>query len=341
MSAVLRKRASPAPALGEQRWLVFVHQLPARPSNARVKTWRRLQQLGAIPVKNAVYVLPNSAQSTEDFEWLRGEVVALGGQASLFEASSINGVEEGQLIEHFRKARGEDFSRLNKDVKTLRTQLRQSVRRVGTDVRALRTLRERYEQIRRHDFFSAPGGQEAQAALVELDAGARRPPAEPVKAPERHLDVRDYQRRTWVTRPRPGVDRFASAWFIRRFVDPGAQFAFATAPERLPDAVPFDMYQTGGFKHEGDRCTFEVLQDRFGISNASVRRIGEIVHDLDLKDDRFRSPHAPTVGLLVEGLRASIPEDVDLLTQGIALFEALYLSFQPPKSPRGGRAGIC
>ena len=104
-----------------------------------------------------------------------------------------------------------------------------------------------------------------------------------------------YRNRLWVTRPRPGVDRFASAWLIRRFIDRDATFAFAAAPDRYPDAVPFDMYQGGGFRHEGDLCTFEVLEDRFGIRDAAVRRIAEIVHDIDLKEDRYKSPHAPTV----------------------------------------------
>jgi len=286
-------------------------------------------------VKNSVYVLPNTAQSMEDFEWLRTEVIALGGQVNLFEASSIDGVEERQIIEHFRRARAEDFGRLRKDIKAVRTTFAQSFRNDEDGLRAVRGLRQRYEQLRRHDFFAAPGGAETEAALVALDAGARRSPKRRPETASRRLDARDYRDRTWVTRPRPGVDRFSSAWLIRRFIDPGAQFVFATTPERAPDAVPFDMYQTGGFKHEGDRCTFEVLQERFGIKDPSVRRIGEIVHDLDLKDERFRSPHAPTMGSLVEGLRASIPDDARLLAQGIAVFEAFYLSFQVGR--RGSR----
>jgi len=330
-----------AAARTKERWLVFAYQLPARPSNGRVKTWRRLQQVGAVPVKNSVYVLPNTAQAMEDFEWLRTEVGAFGGQASIFEASSINGVEERQIIEHFRKARTGDFGKLNKDIKAMRTRRRQSPRPDEHGLRAVRALRDRYEQLRRHDFFSAPGGAEAEAALIELDAGARRPVTGLVETPTLgHLDIREYQHRTWVTRPRPGVDRFSSAWLIRRFIDRGAQFVFATSAERVPEAIPFDMYQSGGFRHEGDRCTFEVLQERFGINDACVRRLGEIVHDLDLKDDRFRSPHAPTIGNLVEGLRASIPDDAGLLAQGIMLFEALYLSFQPGKSPKGGKTRI-
>jgi hypothetical protein len=137
------------------------------------------------------------------------------------------------------------------------------------------------------------------------------------------------------------VDRFSSAWFIRRFIDPAAEFVFATSPQKAPDAVPFDMYQSGGFGHEGERCTFEVLQQRFAIKDPAVSRIGEIVHDLDLKDDRFKSPHAPTVGHLVEGLRAAHPDDAELLAHGMTLFEALYLSFQPHKPGRGGKARIC
>ena len=330
------------PAASGQRWLVFIHQLPARPSNARVKTWRRLQQLGAVPVKHAVHVLPSSAQAREDFEWLRSEVIGLGGQASIFEASSMTGLEEQQMVSHFREATTRDFLTLNKDIEVMRThQFRESARGDADARRAVRGLRERYEQVRARDFFSAPGHEEAQAALAGLGAAANRPSKRKAPAPAPTLDVREYQHRTWVTRPRPGVDRFSSAWLIQRFIDPGARFTFATSPERAPDAIPFDMYQEGGFRHEGDRCTFEVLQERFGATDPGVRRIAEIVHDLDLKDDHFRSPHAPTIGSLVEGLRATIPEDGQLLAQGIALFEALYASFQTTRPARGGRPKIC
>ncbi len=264
-----------------RRWLVFVHQLPAHPSNGRVKIWRRLQQVGAVALKNAVHVLPDSAQSVEDFEWLRGEVVALGGEASLLHVSSLSEGDERYILNE-RK-----------------------------EMKAMQTVH-------------------------------RQPPAIPRSASALpRLDPETYRNRTWVTRPRPGVDRFASAWLIRRFIDPRAAFVFATAPERYSDAVPFDMYQAGGFKHEGDLCTFEVLQERFGVRDAGVRRIGEIVHDVDLKEDRYKSPHAATVANLVEGLRASFYEDAKLLEQGIVMFEALYQSFRAAKRPRAGKARIC
>jgi hypothetical protein len=266
-----------------RRWLVFVHQLPAQPSNGRVKIWRRLQQIGAVALKNAVHVLPDSVQAVEDFEWLRGEVVALRGQASVFTVSSMSEGDERYIVGERRK-----------EIETMHAMAHQPA--VGRPRRA--------------------------SATPQLDPEA-------------------YRNRVWVTRPRPGVDRFASAWFIRRFVDREAQFTFAAAPDRYPDAVPFDMYQAGGFKHDGDLCTFEVLQDRFGIRDVAVRRIAEIVHDIDLKENRYKSPHAPTVANLVEGLRASIPDDVKLLDQGVVMFEALYQSLHVSRRARGGKGRIC
>jgi hypothetical protein len=266
-----------------RRWLVFVHQLPAHPSKARVKIWRRLQQIGAIALKNAVHVLPDSAQAVEDFEWLREEVVALRGEASIFSVPSMSESDERYILSEQRKEK-------------------------------------RAMQATEH----------------------QPPAAKPRGAPAApRLDRNTYRGRVWVTRPRPGVDRFASAWLIRRFIDPTAAFAFAAAPDRYPDAVPFDMYHSGGFKHEGDLCTFEVLQDRFGIRDLDVRRIAEIVHDIDLKEDKFNSPHAATVSRLVEGLRAAIPEDGKLLEHGIVMFEALYQSFRNTKRPKGTRGRIC
>lgn len=265
-----------------RRWLVFVHQLPARPSNGRVKIWRRLQQLGAVALKNAVHVLPESAQAAEDFEWLREEVVALGGEASIFTVSSMSEVDERYI------------------------------------------LSERKER----------------KAMQTIERGPSEPTRRSAQSPKR-VDPVEYGSRVWITRPRPGVDRFASAWLIRRFIDPKATFVFAAAPDRYPDAVPFDMYQPGGFKHEGDLCTFEVLQARFGIRDPNVRRIAEIVHDVDLKEDRYKSPHAPTISSLVDGLRASIPDDAKLLEQGMMMFEAFYQSLQTSRRARDRRGRIC
>ena len=153
------------------------------------------------------------------------------------------------------------------------------------------------------------------------------------------LDPAAFQHRRWLTRHRPGIDRMACAWLIRRFIDPHAVFAFA-APDaaREPDTVTFDMFE-GDFTHEGDRCTFEVLWARFGVADARLGGIAELVHDLDLKDARFGRPEAPLLGALVEGLRQLHERDEELLERGIALFDALYQGqIVPSASPRPTRA---
>jgi hypothetical protein len=317
------------------RWVVFAHQLPAHPSNPRVKIWRRLQQIGAVALKNAVHVLPESAQSREDFEWLRGEVAALGGQAAIFDVPSMSDADERQIVGQFQAASAAEFGRLRKELKMMRPRLRHDARTPGgPGLQALRAFQQRFEDAVRRDMFAADGSREVESALKEL-LPEYRPSAKNRPGPvSDRLDPERYKGRVWVTRPRPGVDRFASAWLIRRFIDRDAKFVFSASPERHPEAVAFDMYQAAGFRHEGDLCTFEVLQERFGIREAAVKRIGEIVHDIDLKEDRYKSPHASTVAHLVEGLRASTPDDARLLELGVGMFDALYLSFSMTKSAR-------
>jgi hypothetical protein len=138
------------------------------------------------------------------------------------------------------------------------------------------------------------------------------------------LDPRRYKRKTWVTRSRPGIDRMASAWLIRRFIDPRARFTFAAQPPDKPSsAVPFDMYG-GELSHQGELCTFEVLLKRFLIRDRAATAIGHIVHDVDLHDERYNDPRTATVAVLVDGLRTAHDNDEQLLEHGITMFEALY-----------------
>jgi len=163
---------------------------------------------------------------------------------------------------------------------------------------------------------------ETRLAELERQAGEGRASTRG-DALEPRLDTKAFTGRRWVTRPRPGVDRFACAWLIRRFIDPKARFDFVADAAAVGDAIAFDMYDVG-FRHEGERCTFEVLTWRFGLTEPAVLRLAEVVHDIDLKDDRYRPPQAPTVSLLIDGLRSSFRDDHELLQQGMHLFEALY-----------------
>lgn len=313
--------------VNEPRWLLLAHQLPTRLSNARVKTWRRLQQLGAVPARNSVYVLPNTAQCREDFEWLRSEIVALGGEATVFAADAISQRGTEDIVKAFQDSRTADYRALHKDINRLLAASRgkrQPVNRGPRFARTVRALRTRLEALDRTDFFGVLARADAAAALVALERAAeRRTPAKP--SPPSAMRKAEYQRRRWVTRPRPGVDRMASAWLIRRFIDPRATFAFADTPTDTD--VPFDMF-SGGFGHRGGLCTFEVLSETFGLSEPSVLAIARIVHDLDLKENKYAAPETPVIGRLIEGLRAKHADDATLIEEGIGLFETLARSFE-------------
>jgi len=306
------------------RWLLLAHQLPTRPSNARVKTWRRLQQIGAVPTRNSVYVLPNTDQCREDFEWLRTEIIALGGDATVFSADAVSPGAGEDIVATFQRTRDADYRDLRKEADKLLKSARgkRAAARPGASTldRTVRSLRERFAAIERNDFFKASARDSADssiAALERLTSGRPRPT--PNEAPA--LAAADFRERRWVTRPRPGVDRMASAWLIRRFIDPNATFGFVDEPAGTD--VPFDMY-AGEFSHQGPLCTYEVLAQRFGLTaSPAVERIGRIVHDLDMHDTRYGCAEAPAVSRLVEGLRQLHADDHALLRHGIEMFEAL------------------
>jgi hypothetical protein len=313
------------------QWLLLAHQLPTRPSKARVKTWRRLQQIGAVPTKNSVYVLPNNEHCREDFEWIRSEIVALGGEATVFAAEALDSGAD-DLVAAFQRTRDTDYRAVKQDADRMLSAARP--KRRGQVInreewrRGVRRLRERFNDIERTDFFHAPAGQDALSSIRELErlaVGSKAPvaPDGPVLTPTAFKD------RRWVTRPRPGVDRMASAWLIRRFIDPRATFGFVEQPAD-PD-VPFDMY-TGEFSHHGTSCTFETLAQCFSITDPAVARIGQIVHDLDMKERRYAPPEAPAVARMVDGFQELYPDDETLLQHGMGMFEALARSFSAAES---------
>lgn len=321
-------------------WLLLVYQLPAKPSNIRVRTWRRLLQIGAVGLKNSAYVLPNSAQAKEDFEWIKAEITALKGQANVFLADHLDAATQEEIASAFRVARQADFRAILKSGKLLLSAIKR--RPHATPVRrrldrSARILRERLNNVLAIDFFHAPGRDEAVALLDEAEALLANAPAatKPFSTKGEKVMSEKFHSRTWLTRPRPGVDRMSSAWLIRRFIDSDAKFTFAEKPEDVPNAVPFDMFGVL-LSHEGNSCTFETLLSRFAISGQALVRIGQIVHNLDLKDERFDVPESAAIGRLVEGLRQIHADDQKLLEQGMEVFEALFRSFTntPPRKSR-------
>ena len=327
-------------------WLLLLHFLPSTKAQARVQAWRRLQRAGAVSLKNSAYALPSSPESREDFEWIRNEVVAAGGQAIVLVARAPDQATLDEVTSAFRSARAADFTAIVGEARAL---LKRASRPHATARRALtqrvRRLRERYDETVRLDFLDVEPRDDAAALLEQLDQRTGRRPPMPAAAATTHLDRTQYHGRTWVTRPRPGVDRMSSGWLIRRFIDPKAQFVFGDA--RDSKAIPFDTFEAE-FGHHGKHCTFETLCQRFGIRDAALQRVGRIVHDLDLKEETYREPEAPTVGQLVEGLRRAHGNDDALMRAGMEMFEALYRSMtrevtrpsdvtSSRRTPRGSR----
>lgn len=309
-------------------WLVLIHQLPPKPPYLRVKVWRRLQTVGAIPIKNSVYVLPHTEDAREDFEWLLREIHQEGGEASLCEARLVDGLTDDELRRAFTSAREEDYRALAADLRALG---RDVLRRRGAPSAegraqmegALARFRKRLGEIGRIDFYSAPGRGVVEGLLGDLE-GRLGAPARRASAP-RARRVDDVRGRTWVTRAGVHVDRIASAWLIRRFVDPEARFKFVPSRgyQAAPGELRFDMFDAE-FTHDGDLCTFEVLVRDFGLGDAGLAAVAEIVHDVDFKDAKFGRPETAGVDHLVAGIAWSHAGDEARIAQGAAVFDALH-----------------
>jgi hypothetical protein len=236
-------------------WLLFIHQIPPKPDYFRVKVRRRLARLGAVALKNSVYVLPRSDDAVEDFVWLQREIAAEGAEAIVCEASFVAGLTNEELSAVFTHAR---------------------------------TSPERPDAARDHVM---PG-------------------------------------QTWVTRQNVFVDRIGSAWLIRRFIDQAARFKFVPAKGYRPEPgeLRFDMFDAE-YTHEGDRCTFETLLARFRLRHKGLAALGEVVHDIDCKDEKFGRAEAPGVAAMIRAIALGAESDEERLERGAALFDDLYRHF--------------
>ena len=295
-------------------WLLLTVTLPTKRASQRVEIWRKLQRYGAVPLGNSGYLLPDSPSNEERLQWLATAIRKYGGDASIVHVKSIDNISTPQLIGRFAEARARDYRELMRDLEKFSSmpQARRSIARLSR-------LRTRYQEITEVDFFDSPLQKRVGELLARADE-ARVALNKPETTP---VDPRDYKKRLWVTRPRPGVDRSASAWLIRAFIDEKARFAFAPEDRVPSEAVPFDMYH-GGFGHRGDDCTFETLQKDFKIRNRRVKVISEIIHDADLTDGKFGRKEGYGVDEVLKGWAKQGIADQELLDRGMQLIEGLY-----------------
>lgn len=292
------------------RWLLLIHQLPPKPDYARVKIRRRLISVGAVPVKRTVYALPAGDQSREDFEWLAREIVQLGGEATICEASFLGDATDGRLIAAQRAERSREYGAIAA-----------SAQRESGDVDR---LKRRLAEVAGVDHFAAQGRADAEAAIMALEQ--RKAGSDATESPEAGgAGAGAMQGRTWVTRVGVHVDRIASAWLIRRFIDREARFRFV-APKGYrpePGELRFDMFE-GEFTHDGDRCTFETLCRHFELRDRALSVIAELVHDIDCKDDKFGRAETAGFRLVIDGIARAHSDDETRLERGAAVLDDLY-----------------
>jgi len=317
-------------------WILLIHQLPPKPTNLRVRTWRKLQKLGAVAIKNSVYVLPANEKTHEDFQWLKQEIESSGGEATVFQAASVEGATDDEIIAIFRKSRDEEFAGIAAELDGLAGAVNQQTRGKHLSIGLLATheseldkLHLQLESIIANDFFNANGRALALVAYERCQK-ALRVAHGPISKATRStvksgtLDLAKYQRRRWMTRRNLHIDRLASAWLIKQFIDKRPRFHFVADGETVEGAIPFDMFGAE-FTHHGEDCTFETMLKRFGLSDSKgLREIAEIVHDIDLKDDKFHRLEAAGLNAIIDGLSKVLRDDRKLLQQTSVVFDGLY-----------------
>jgi hypothetical protein len=307
-------------------WSMLVISLPGRSATPRMRIWRALKGLGAVVLRDGVYLLPHSESAARHLQEQAEAVMASGGDAHVLTFTST----EQQQAEHFRKLfdRTADYARLIEAIRKDKSGL--TKKRAESVSRHLKKIRREFEAVAATDHFAGPAKEQVQLLLSQTEVAviALLSPGEPRPATReiRRLNKRDYQRRVWATRARPWVDRLASAWLIRRFIDPKARFVWLKDPKDCPaDALGFD-FDNATFTHVGARVTFEVLITSFGLEeNAALTRMGALVHYLDVGG----VPVAEAAGLemILNGAHKQYVDDDKLFKEASKSFDFLYASF--------------
>lgn len=317
-------------------WLLLIHQIPAKPTYFRAKIWRRLQQVGAVPVKQAAYAMPKTDQAYEDLTWIVKEIIKGSGEAILLEARFQEGLDDTQVISLFCEARQRDYDKIASEACELLAHCQNNDSGMSADIleykSQLAKLRKAFAGITAIDFFPVPERAKVEAMLADMETifqqkSAGRPAK--TKTPENIAAMTD---KTWITRANVYVDRMASSWLIQRYIDQDAAFKFIHDAHYAPgpNEVRFDM-PAGEFTHEGDLCTFEVMAQRFGAGDQALKQIARIIHDIDLKDNAFNLPETDGVHALFDGIVAAEGDDLERIKQTGVVLDGLLAFFKSKK----------
>ena len=298
-------------------WLLLLYSLPAHRNTERVAVWRRFKKIGALQLTTSTYLLPDQPAHHEHFQWLTKLIRDSGGDATLVRVREIEGMPSEKLIEIFNHAREKEYAALGKALRGL--EHRKGAAKDISD--QLERLRREFREVRAVDFFNSARGHEIEMQFEKIEQKRKARGVFP------KIDPKAYRGRIWLTRPRPEIDRAGSAWLIRKFIDPAAHFAFAGKVSAQPGAVSFDMLDAE-FSHVGNDCTFETLAKRFVIRDKVIRKIGEMIHDADLEDDKFQRVECVGIDRILKGCAKDGLSDEEILRRGFECFDALYTFLQ-------------
>ncbi|MDA8429688.1 MAG: chromate resistance protein [Geobacteraceae bacterium] len=318
----------------QQEWLLFFYSVPSKPVSTRMKIWRMLVKTGAVQFKGSVYILPCNDDHYELYQWLVSTVTALQGEAAFVQVSRIEPMKNEEITKLFDQQREKDYqdigSRLDELENKLATTAKNTVAANNNKFNGeLNKFIKEFQDLGKIDFFASNTRKELEQRLkhvTEIVTGLTRsqPVVPTIEIEKRH--IADYQGKTWVTRKRPFIDRMASAWLIKRFIDKTAAFGFIDENEikgQAEGTIVFDMVG-GQFTHAGENCTFEVLIEAFRLKDKALGIVAEIVHQLDLQDDRYRNPAAEGLREILDGIRKTVKDDHKALEKGMGIFDMLY-----------------
>lgn len=315
------------------KWLFLVHQVQTPNSRERVAVWRLTKKVGAILYRNSVYVLPYNKERLEDFQWLCQQIRDLKGEASVFVSEADSPKEDHALRELFETDREKGFSSLQSNAERLLARLRPPNAQLQLTEAQTKRLKKEFEQLKetfvqlqRINFFSNKSAKNAGTVIQQISQYLRNTQQSGISTPVGHYSRKIFHGKTWATRKHIHIDRLCSAWLIRRFIDSKAKFTFVPEAKFPKGAIPFDAVGAE-FSHHGDDCTFETLLKVFQIKDRALHSIAQIVHDIDLKDQKFGRPEAEGIDVIVRSLSDSLRDDHKVLEIGWVMLDSLYKHF--------------
>ncbi len=318
----------------KMKWLFLIYHLQTQNSRDRVKVWRLIKKIGAVLYRNSVYVLPYNEERLEDFQWLCQQIKDSKGEASIFVSESQDEGEAQILRSLFERRREEEYSAVLRLAQELLERIRVEKEKQKLSepllkrlMREAKQFSDSFNDIERVDFFSVPLANEVRTLLERIRSNLSFTEMKQKSlVPTKSYSRKTFQRKVWATREHIHIDRLCSAWLIRRFIDPQARFVFAPESKLPKSAIPFDTFGAE-FSHHRNACTFETLLKAFQIKDKSLTAIAEIVHDIDMKDNKFGRPESGGLDAVVRALSDFLKDDQKMLEVGSIIFDSLYSYF--------------